>query len=222
MRALVSLGSQDDEHLVPFHARSRFHFAHVDQVFLQFFEDARAQLAMGHFAAAKPDRSFHLIAFCQPLAGMLHAIAVVVIVGARAELNFFDRDDNLFLLRLVRLLLLFLLKLSEVNDFANGRIGIWRHFNQIHSFVTRGANRLARIHHPKLFPVIANHAHLGHADPFVNSSYRRSPKIRTTATAKTCSYCSTSLVSGTDFSLCPWGESQTKVCATYSFFSARV
>jgi len=43
-----------------------------------------------------------------------------------------------------------------------------------------------------LFSVIANHAHLGHADPFVDSNYRRSPKIGTPAPAKTCSYCSTS------------------------------
>src|SRR5204863_1871579 len=138
------------------------------------------------------------------------------------KLNFLDGDDDLFLFGLVGLLLLLVLKFSEVNNLANGRIGIGCHLNQIHATLTRCANCLARVHDPKLFSIVANYAHLGHANAFVNSSHRRSPKIRTTATAKTCSYCRTSLeVAQTLVCVC-LNELQTKVCANQLFVSARV
>src|SRR5215510_1578283 len=179
---------EDSEHLVPFHSWAHFNLANIGQILFQLLEDARSQFAVGHLASAKPDCRFHFVAFLQPFAGVLHTIAVVVHVGAWAKLNFLDGDDDLLLLSLVCFLLLFVLKLSVIDDLANGRVGIWRDFNQIHSLLTRGANRFARVHHPKLLSLIANHAHLGHADPFVNSSNRRSPKIRTATAAKTCSY----------------------------------
>src|SRR5262245_917019 len=179
---------EDSEHLVPFHSWPHFNLADIRQILFQLLEDARSQFAVSHLASAKPDCRFHFVAFLQPFAGVLHTIAVIVHVGAWAKLNFLDSDDNLLLLSLVCFLLLFVLKLSVIDDLANGRVGIWRDFNQIHSLLTRGANRFARVHDPKLLSLIANHAHLGHADPFVNSSNRRPPEIRTATAAKTCSY----------------------------------
>ena len=166
--ALMSLRPKDDEHLVPFHPRPRFDFANVRQILLQFLQNARAQFAVRHFATAKPDRGFHLVAFLQPLARVLHAIVVVVIVCAGAKLNFLDRDRYLLLLRLVRLLLRFVLKLSEVDDSANRRIGVRRNLDQIQPLLPRGANGIAHIHHAELFTFLTDHAHLRHANSFVN------------------------------------------------------
>jgi hypothetical protein len=67
--------------------------------------------------------------------------------------------------------------------------------------LARGTNGVTRIHDPELFTVFGNHAHLGYANPFVNSCDRRTAKIGTTAASKTCSYCCTSSVSSTDLSL---------------------
>ena len=128
----------------------------------------------------------------QPFARALHAIAVVVHVGAGAKLNFLDGDDDLFLLRLVRLLLRFVLKLSEVDDFANGRFGVGRDLNQIHALLTRATNCIARVQHAKLFAIFTDHAHLRHANPFVNPNYRPTAEVRATAASKTCSYVCTS------------------------------
>src|SRR5437868_11231824 len=150
---------------------------------------------MGHLAPAKPDRRFNFIAALQPLARVLHAVAVVMGVGAGTKLYFLDRDDDLLLFRLVCFLLRFILKLSEVDDFANRRLGVSRNFHQVHAPFTRSANRFASLHHAKLLAIVTNHAHLGHANPFVNSSYRRAPKIGATPSTKTCSYCCTSFVS---------------------------
>ena len=123
---------------------------------------------------------------------MLHAVAVIVLIGSRTKLNFFNRDDDLFLFGLVRFLFGLVLELAKVNDLANRRFGIRRDFHQVHSLFARQANRVSRIHDAELLAVIGDHAHLRHANPFINSCYGRAAKIRATAASKTCSYCCTS------------------------------
>src|SRR5215217_4602476 len=136
---------------------------------------------MSHLASAKPDRGFHLVAFLQPLARMLHAVVVIVVVSTRPKLYFLDRDRYRLLLRLV-------LILSEVDDAANRRFGVRGDLNQIQPFLPGPAHGIAHIHHAELLPVVTNHAHLRHANSFINANRRHTPVIRTlTATAKACS-----------------------------------
>ena len=149
---------------------------------------------MRHLASAKPNRRLHLIALLQPFARALHAIAVVVHVCAGAKLHFLDGDDDLFLLRFVRFFLGFVLELAEIDNLANGRLGVWRNLDEIQSSLARRANRLARIHDSEWFAFVSDHAHLRNADPFVDSSNRRAPKIWATAASITCSYVCTSSV----------------------------
>src|SRR5207248_11409782 len=167
---------------------------------------------------AKPDRRFNFIAPLQPVARMLHAIAVIMGVGAGAKLNFLDRDDYLLLFRLVCFLLRFILKLSEVDDLANRRLGVRRDLNQVHAFFARSANCFASLHHAELLAIVTDDAHLRHADAFVDSSNRRAAEIRAAAASVTCSYCCTSwVVAQTSVCVFNW-DTQTKVCATH--FSA--
>src|SRR5690348_6166551 len=119
----MSLWPEDDEHLVSFHLRSGLDLADVDQVLLELLQNPRTQFAMRHLAPAKPDGRFNFVALLQPLARMLHAVIVIMVVSAGAKLNFLNRDRDLLLLRLVCLLLGFVLVLAEVDDAANGRIG---------------------------------------------------------------------------------------------------
>src|SRR6266704_520334 len=124
----------------------------------------------------------------------LHAIAVIVLVRAGTKLHFLNDDYGLFLFRLVGFLFGFVLKLAKVNYSANRRLGSRRNLDEIETLLPGGAHRVTRVHHAKLFALIANHAHLGHADSLVDSSHWRATKIGTTAAAKTCSYCCTSWV----------------------------
>src|SRR5829696_9405215 len=125
---------------------------------------------------------------------MLHAIVVVVIVGSRSKLNFFDRDRYLFLLGLVCLLLRFVLVFSEIDDPANWRIRVRSDLDEIQPLLPGSADRIAHIHHAQLFSLLANHAYRGHANSFVDPDRRHTPIVRTlTATSKACSYCCTSL-----------------------------
>src|SRR6185436_18603840 len=121
---LMSLWPKNDKHLVPFHSWPCFNFTDVRKILFKFFQYARTQFTVRHFAAAKPDCGFHFVAILQPLARMFHAVVVIVIVGTRSELNFIDRNRYLLLLCLICLLLCFVLILSEINNPANGRFGI--------------------------------------------------------------------------------------------------
>src|SRR6185295_11978387 len=109
------------------------------------------------------------------------------------ELNFLDRYRNLLLLCLVRLLLCFVLILSEINDPANGRIGIRSDLDEIEPLLPGRTHRIAHVHHAQLFSLLTYHAHLGHANSLVNTNRRHTPVIRAlSATSKACSYCCTS------------------------------
>src|SRR6266550_8426229 len=188
---LVSSGSQNDKHLVPFHPRPCLYLAHIHQIVFQLLQNARTQLTVGHLAAPKPDCSFHLIAALEPLARVLHAIVIVVIVRAGTKLHFLDRYRYLFLLRLVSFLLGFVLKFSEVNDSANGRIGCSSNLHEVETFFPGGANGISNIQHAELLTLLANHSHLRNANSFINAGNRQAPVIRTrAATSKACSYAS--------------------------------
>ena len=190
-RTLVSLRSQDDEHLVPFHSRPRFNFADVDQILFEFLQNARAQLAMRHLASAKPDCRFNFVAALQPFSRVFHPVVVVVIVRAGPELNFLDGDRDLLLLGFVRLLLGFVLKLSEVNNPANRRVGSGGNLHKVQTFFSGGANGVSDIQYPELFAFLANNSHLWDANSLVNTGNRQAPVIRTlAATSKACSYTS--------------------------------
>src|SRR6266446_4269874 len=52
---LVPSRSKDCEQLIAFHARRDFNFAYIFQVMLELRQDAGAELAVRHLAAAKPD-----------------------------------------------------------------------------------------------------------------------------------------------------------------------
>src|SRR6185437_1759499 len=187
--SLMSLWPKDDKHLVSFHPRARFNFTNIGEVLLEFFQYARPEFTVRHLATAKPDRRFNLVALLEPLARMLHAIFVVVIVRSRSKLYFLDRDRYLLFLRLVCLLLRFVLILSEIDDATNRRIGVRSDLDQVQAFFPGGTHGIAHVHHAQLFSFLTNHAYLGHANSFVNPNRRHAPVIRTlTATSKACSY----------------------------------
>src|SRR6185369_11608612 len=185
----MSLWPKDDEHLVPFHPWPCFNFPYVHEVLLQFLQYSRTQFTVRHLATAKPDRRFDFVAILEPLARMLHAILVVVIVRSRPELHFLDRDRYLLLLRLVCLLLRFVLVFPEIDDATNRRIGVGSDLDEVQPLLPGGAHGIAHVHHAQLFPLLTNHAYLRHADSLVDPNRRHPPVIRTlTATSKACSY----------------------------------
>ena len=188
----MPLRPKDREHLVALHAGPHFNFANVRQILLELFQNPRAQFPVRHFTAAEPNRSLYLVAFGEPLARMLHAITVIVLIGAGAKLNFLDGNDNLLFLCLVCFFLGEVLKLAIVDDLANRRVSVWCDLDQVHASFSRGPNCVARVHDAEFFTVFSNYAHLWDAYAFVNARGRRATMIGTTTASKTCSYFCTS------------------------------
>ena len=94
---------------------------------LELRQDAGAELAVRHLAAAKPDGGFHFVANLQPFACPLHAIAVIMLVRAGTKLHFLNDDYRLFLFRLVG----FFLGFYNIAIFAYlsslGNHSSWKH-----------------------------------------------------------------------------------------------
>ena len=191
LRALMSLRTQNDEHLVPFHSRPGLDLTNLDQILFQLLQNARTQLPVRHLAAAEPDGGFYFVATLEPFLGMLHPVVVIVIIRTRSKLHFLDRDRYLLLLCLVSLLLGFVLKFSEVNNSANRRISSGSNFHQIQTFFPGGANRVSNIEYAELLSLLADYSDLGNTDSLVNAGDGQAPVIRTlAATSKACSYAS--------------------------------
>src|SRR5258705_481459 len=139
----MSFGSENNKNLLAFHSRARLYLAHVGKVLLELCQDTRTQFAVRHLASTEPDSGLNFVAALEPFTGMLHTIVVVVVIGAGPKLDLLDGDRYLLLLRFVGLLLRFVLKLSEIDDAANWRIGSGCDLDKIQSLFSGGADGIA-------------------------------------------------------------------------------
>jgi hypothetical protein len=170
---------KNNKHLVAFHLRRHFDVGDVGQIVAQLGQKIGAELAVRHFAAAKGDGGANLVAAVDPSARSLHSITVIVVVGRRSKLDFFDRNRDLFFLRFGGFLFLLVEKLAVIDDFADRRFGVRRNFDQILSFVARSLNGVARIHHADLPAVFVDDADGRNANPLVGAVQRASKAIGT-------------------------------------------
>ncbi len=86
---------------------------------------------MRHLATTETQSDFHLVAVFEKLEDIAHLDVIVVAVCVGTELDLFDLDDLLLLAGFALALLLFVFELAEIHDFAHGRRGIGRDFNQV-------------------------------------------------------------------------------------------
>jgi len=112
-----------------------------------------------HFAAAKGDRGPNLVTLAEPLLGVFHAIVVIVIVRPRPKLDLLDLYGDLFLFRFVGTLLLFVKKLTVINEFANGRLSVRSDLDEVDAPISRFLDRIARVHHTQGFAVLSNNSY---------------------------------------------------------------
>ena len=114
---------------------------------------------------------------------MLHSILVIVVVGARAKLDLFHLNSDLFLFRVVRPFLLFVKKLAVIDQLTNRRLRFRRDLNQVDAAISRFLDRIARIHYPQQFPVFGHDTHRRNPYTFVGAVQRFTlswPKIPST------------------------------------------
>ena len=106
-------------------------------------------------------------AFFQKVNSVLELKVKVVIVGIRAEANFFDNDLRRVGLDLFLLFLLLVLELGVVNDPANGRYGIGRHLNKVKVLSLSHGLRLVGFIDALLY-VFTDHPYFAGQDALVN------------------------------------------------------
>ena len=83
-------------------------------------------------ATAEPQRDLALVAVIEKAPNIAHLDVVVTVVGAWAELDFFDFNDRLLGLGFRRALLLLVLELAVVHQATHGWHGGSSDFDQIH------------------------------------------------------------------------------------------
>src|ERR1700722_1123806 len=118
-------------HLAAFHARRLFDLGHLVEPVLDAHQHAHADFLMRHLAAAEAHDHFHLVAFTDEFEHGAHLDVVVVIVDAGAELDLLDLDHLLLLARGVEALLLLVFVFAEIEDLADGGIGLGGDLDQI-------------------------------------------------------------------------------------------
>jgi hypothetical protein len=91
-----------------------------------------------------------------------------VFIRRRAKLDFLDFNDDLFFLRFVRFLFLFVQKFAEINDATDGRFGLRRDFDQVVTALTRKIGGLLRRHDANHLSIFVNDANLAATNAFVD------------------------------------------------------
>jgi hypothetical protein len=168
--AALRLPTQDRVHLIAFEARHRLGNRNVGQFFDEPLQDAPTDLGMRHFAPAEENRRLDLVAFFEEALDVLLLELVVVFVDLRAELDLFNQDHFLVLLRLTRALLFLVLVLPEVHDAANRRVRRWRDLDEIQTLRLGNRQRLRRRHDAELRAGVVDHANFSDPDPFVDTN----------------------------------------------------
>src|SRR4051812_10581689 len=123
---------------------------------------------MRHLAAAEENRRLHLVAVLEEALDVLLLELVVVLVDLRPELDLFDEDHLLVLLRLARALLFLVLILPEIHDAADRRHGRRRDLDQVEPLLLRNRERLRRRHDAELLAGVVDHPDFAHANALVD------------------------------------------------------
>jgi hypothetical protein len=152
-------------------------------VLLELFADGEQQgaaaVGVGHLAPTEPDGDLQLVAFIEEPRRGLDLRLDVVVIDLRRHPDLFPRDRALLLLGVLRLLLLLVAVLPEVEDFGDGGRGVRRDLDEIPTFALRKLERARRGYDPKLRPVGTDEADGGNADLVVDAelgSYRPTPR----------------------------------------------
>src|SRR5436305_7498775 len=140
----------------------------LPQVSLEPLQQLVAEVLARHFTAPELDGGLHLVPFAEEADGVLELEIVVVLVDVGAELDLFEMDDLLLLLRYVRLLLLLVEELAEVHDAADRRLRRRRHLHQVEGLLLCPPQRLFDRHDARLRAVSLDQAHLPYPDALVD------------------------------------------------------
>jgi hypothetical protein len=154
---------------VAFHARHEFHHAVIADVADQAVDDGVAQLAVGHLAALKAERSLHFVAVLQETNRLVLAGHIVVVVDGDGELDFLNSDDLLALAGGAVALFLFVKELAVILNAADRRNRRGRDFYQIEPALASDLQSFKRGEDAELLTLFVDYPNFPGPDTLINS-----------------------------------------------------
>src|SRR5256714_108900 len=167
--ARMLLRRHHHRHLPPFHARELLDLGDFVEVVLDPHKHVHAELLVRQLAPAEPHRYFDLVALFDELVHAAHLDRVIVVIDARAQLDFLDLDDLLLLAGFVFFLLLFVFELAVIEDLADRRIGIRRYFDEIETGSGCHGERFTAPDDPHHLALLVDKAHANAADLVIDA-----------------------------------------------------
>lgn len=130
----------------------------------KFLDHLKPNVGVRHLPPAKAQGHFHFHVLAQKINRVADLDAEVMGVNAGTELDFLDGGGVLMFLGLLVLLGLFVAKLAEVHDPADGRHGVGGNLDEIHGALAREVDGVVQRHHAELIAVNADNAHFAGAN----------------------------------------------------------
>src|SRR5690554_5947364 len=124
-------GREDRRHRTALHPRRRLDDDLVANLIDDRLDLLERDLGVRDLTTAEAHRDLHLIAALNKAADMVHLEADIMVIGLRAELNLFQLDLRLALLRLGLLLLLVVFEAAVVHDLTDRGLGLRVHFDEV-------------------------------------------------------------------------------------------
>src|SRR5262245_34257999 len=122
---------QDHDHLAAFEFRLLLDLRYWADIILHTVKQFGAQLLVRHFAAAKTQGDFDLVAVLEEALHRAHFHLIIVVIDHRTEFDLLDLDDFLLFAGFRRLLLRLVLVLAIVQDLADWRRRVGGDFDQV-------------------------------------------------------------------------------------------
>ena len=164
-------GVHDHDHRAALEQRHALDDAVVLQAVGDLQQQDAAAVRMRELATAEADGDLELVALIEELRSGLDLRLDVVVVDLRRDADLFPGDRALALLRFLRLLLLGVAVLAEVEDARDRRRRVRRDLDEVVAEVLRMRERTLRRDDSELLVVRADQAHGGDADTFVDPQF---------------------------------------------------
>ena len=168
-RLFLWQGADHHDHLTAFHFGHVFDFADLCRVSRHPLQQFATQIQVGHFATAKAQRHFYLVAVFQKFENVAHFDFIIMRIGIWSKLDLFDLNNLLLFTRFAFPLLLFIFELAEIHDLAHGRVGIWRDLNQVQPGLIGHLHGTHWRDNADVSAISANQADFGGVDLFVDA-----------------------------------------------------
>lgn len=156
---LVLAAGQEHGHVASIQFGLLVHGRHLSAIFCEFFQQALADVGMGHFPAAEADGDLHPVAVGQKALGVADLDIEIIDVDSRGHTHFFDLDDPLVFLCLLVPLGLLEAILAVIHELADGGDGVGGNLHQVQVGFAGLGHGLGQGHNPKLLPLGGDQAH---------------------------------------------------------------